>query len=234
MLRVEDVSFSYDGMHALSGVSLEVAEGELVSLLGANGAGKTTLMRVVSGLAAPESGSVAFDGEAIRGWPPHRIARRGLIHVPEGRKLFPEMTVAETLYLGAIPGRSASRRRELTEQILERFPRLAERQNQLAGTLSGGEQQLLAIGRALMGEPRLLLLDEPTLGLAPALAEEILQVVSELHGSGLTVLLVTQEVVGALEIADRAYVLENGHVIRSGSAGELADDEEMRRAYLGL
>lgn len=234
MLAVEEVSFSYDGMHALSGVSLEVSEGELVSLLGANGAGKTTLMRILSGLGTPESGVVLFGGDDITGWPAHRVARGGLIHVPEGRKLFPEMTVAETLYLGAIPGRTASRRKELTDSVLGRFPRLGERQNQLAGTLSGGEQQLLAIGRALMGEPRLLLLDEPTLGLAPALAEEILEVVAELHIGGLTVLLVSQEVVGALEIAERAYVLENGAVVRSGRAEELADDEEMRRAYLGL
>lgn len=234
MLTVDRVSFSYDGMHALSGVSLQVAEGELVSVLGANGAGKTTLMRVVSGLAAPQSGTVSFDGSAVSGLAPHRIARRGLLHVPEGRKLFPGMAVAETLYLGAIPGRTAARRRALMDSVYERFPRLGERQNQLAGTLSGGEQQLLAIGRALMGDPRLLLLDEPTLGLAPALAEEILGVVAELHAGGLTVLLVSQEVVGALAIADRAYVMENGSIVREGDADELADDEDMRRAYLGL
>lgn len=234
MLTVDQVSFSYDGMHALSGVSLQVAEGELVSVLGANGAGKTTLMRVVSGLAAPQSGTVSFDASDVSGLAPHRIARRGLLHVPEGRKLFPGMAVAETLYLGAIPGRTASRRKALMDSVYERFPRLGERQNQLAGTLSGGEQQLLAIGRALMGDPRLLLLDEPTLGLAPALAEEILGVVAELHAGGLTVLLVSQEVVGALEIADRAYVMENGSIVREGDADELADDDDMRRAYLGL
>lgn len=234
MLTVDQVSFAYDGMHALSGVSLQVTEGELVSVLGANGAGKTTLMRVVSGLARPQSGTVSFDGSDVSGLAPHRIARRGLLHVPEGRKLFPGMAVAETLYLGAIPGRTAARRKALMNSVYERFPRLGERQNQLAGTLSGGEQQLLAIGRALMGDPRLLLLDEPTLGLAPALAEEILGVVAELHAGGLTVLLVSQEVVGALEIADRAYVMENGSIVREGDADELADDEDMRRAYLGL
>lgn len=234
MLTVDQVSFSYDGMHALGGVSLRVAEGELVSLLGANGAGKTTLMRVISGLAAPESGAVSFIATDISRLAPHRIAHRGLLHVPEGRKLFSDMTVAETLYLGAIPGRTAARREALTDSVYERFPRLEERQNQLAGTLSGGEQQLLAIGRALMGDPRLLLLDEPTLGLAPALAEEILEVVAELHAGGLTVLLVSQEVVGALEIADRAYVMENGSIVREGNADELADDDDMRRAYLGL
>jgi branched-chain amino acid transport system ATP-binding protein len=234
MLKVEEVSYTYDGMRALTDASLAVQEGELVALLGSNGAGKTTLMRIISGLAAPASGKITFEGADIAGAPPHRIARMGLIHVPEGRKLFPEMSVAETLYLGAMPGRSAPRRRQLLHRTLERFPRLAERQRQLAGTLSGGEQQLLAIGRALMGEPRLLLLDEPTLGLAPALVEETLAVVAELRADGLTVLLVSQEVVGALEITDRAYVLENGLVVRSGPAAELADDDEMRRAYLGL
>lgn len=234
MLRVEDVSFSYDGMHALSGVSLEVAEGELVSLLGANGAGKTTLMRVVSGLAAPESGSVAFDGEAISGWPPHRIARRGLIHVPEGRKLFPEMTVAETLYLGAIPGRSASRRRELTEQILERFPRLAERQNQLAGTLSGGEQQLLAIARAVVSGPRLCLMDEPSLGLAPVMVERVFAEIAKLSASGVTLVVVEQLASVALAVADRGYVLERGQVRLAGPARQLLNDPEVRRRYLGV
>lgn len=234
MLEVDSLSFSYDGMAALVNTSLTVQGGELVTVLGSNGAGKTTLMRVVSGLAAPTRGRVVFDGNDISGEPAHRTARLGLIHVPEGRKLFPEMTVQETLQLGAMPGRSAHRREELLESVLTRFPRLRERSRQLAGTLSGGEQQLLAIGRGLMGDPRLLLLDEPTLGLAPALAESILGEVATLKADGLTVLLVSQEVIGALEIADRAYVLENGVVVRSGPAAELADDEEMRRAYLGL
>ena len=234
MLRVEGVTFSYDGMQALEGLSLEVGSGELVALLGSNGAGKTTLMRVISGLAQPQSGRITFAGVDIAGMAAHRIARRGLVHVPEGRKLFPQMTVRETLELGVMPGQGRGRRPRLLKQVFEGFPRLEQRQGQLAGTLSGGEQQLLAIGRALMAEPRMLLLDEPTLGLAPALAEEILGVVASLHTGGLTVLLVSQEVVGALEIADRAYVMEHGRVVRSGAAGELADDDEMRRAYLGL
>jgi len=234
MLRVEGVTFSYDGMQALEGLSLEVGSGELVALLGSNGAGKTTLMRVISGLAHPQSGRITFAGADIAGMAAHRIARRGLVHVPEGRKLFPQMTVRETLELGVMPGQGRGRRPRLLKQVFEGFPRLEQRQGQLAGTLSGGEQQLLAIGRALMAEPRMLLLDEPTLGLAPALAEEILGVVASLHMGGLTVLLVSQEVVGALEIADRAYVMEHGRVVRSGAAGELADDDELRRAYLGL
>ncbi len=234
MLRVEEISFHYDGVHALHGVSLDVGEGELVALLGANGAGKTTLMRVISGLSRPEGGRVSFEGSDITGAAPHRIARMGLVHVPEGRKLFPQMSVADHLFLGAMPGRTAHRRGEVADEVYARFPRLSERRRQLAGTLSGGEQQLLAIGRALMAEPRMLLLDEPTLGLAPALAGEILEVVASLRDDGISVLLVSQEVVGALEIADRAYVLENGVVVRSGSAAELAADEEMRRAYLGL
>ncbi len=234
MLRVEEISFHYDGVHALHGVSLDVGEGELVALLGANGAGKTTLMRVISGLSRPEGGRVSFEGSDITGAAPHRIARMGLVHVPEGRKLFPQMSVADHLFLGAMPERTAHRRGEVADEVYARFPRLSERRRQLAGTLSGGEQQLLAIGRALMAEPRMLLLDEPTLGLAPALAGEILEVVASLRDDGISVLLVSQEVVGALEIADRAYVLENGVVVRSGSAAELAADEEMRRAYLGL
>lgn len=234
MLAVEGVSFSYDGMLALDGLSLEVAEGELVALLGSNGAGKTTLMRVISGLGTPQAGRVTFDATDITGMPAHRIARSGLVHVPEGRKLFPQMTVRETLALGVMPGRGRAQRSGLLAGIFERFPRLGQRQGQLAGTLSGGEQQLLAIGRALMAEPRMLLLDEPTLGLAPALAEEILGVVASLGSGGLTVLVVSQEVVGALDIADRAYVMEHGSVVRSGPASELADDDEMRRAYLGL
>lgn len=234
MLKVEGISFSYDGMQALEGLSLEVDRGKLVTLLGSNGAGKTTLMRVISGLALPQSGQITFDGVDITGMVAHRIARSGLVHVPEGRKLFPHMTVGETLELGMMPGRGRGRRSELLRGVLERFPQLEHRQDQLAGTLSGGEQQLLAIGRALMAEPRMLLLDEPTLGLAPALAEEILGLVASLHSDGLTVLMVSQEVVGALDIADRAYVMEHGRVVRSGAAAELANDDEVRRAYLGL
>lgn len=234
MLRVDGVSFSYDRMAALVDASLEVDEGELVTVLGSNGAGKTTLMRIISGLAVPGAGTVHFQGQNVTGLAAHRIARLGLVHVPEGRKLFPGMSVKETLELGAMPGRTAHVRSERLAQVLERFPRLAERPRQPAGTLSGGEQQLLAIGRALMADPEMLLLDEPTLGLAPALAESILDTVAGLSAEGLSVLLVSQEVVGALEIADRAYVLENGVVVRSGDAADLADDDEMRRSYLGL
>ena len=234
MLIVDSVDFSYDEIQVLRKASLEVGEGELVAVLGANGAGKTTLMKAISGLLRPQSGSVAFDGRPIVGAPPHEICRRGLLHVPEGRKLFAKMTVRENLELGAVPGEPRRRARETLAEVFERFPVLRERAKQTAGTLSGGEQQQLAIARALMGRPRLLLLDEPTLGLSPVLSASILKIISELHSAGTTILVVSQEVVAALKIADRAYILENGSVSLEGRSAELMDDDRVRSAYMGL
>jgi branched-chain amino acid transport system ATP-binding protein len=234
MLTVEDVRAGYDRTEVLHGVSLEVNAGELVTVLGANGAGKTTLLRTISHLTPPRGGRITFDGEDITGLSPHGICRRGLIQVPEGRKLFPLMTIDENLQLGAMPGAPRARRTQTLEQVRERFPMLADRRRQLAGTLSGGEQQQLALGRALMGLPRMLLLDEPTQGLAPVLASGVLEAVADLRASGLTVLLVSQEVASALDIADRAYVLETGSVVLAGTAEELAADENLRAAYLGM
>lgn len=234
MLSVEDLRAGYGRLEVLHGVSLEVRDGELVSVLGANGAGKSTLLRAISHLTPPTDGRITFGGETIAGEEPHDICRRGLIQVPEGRRLFPQMTVEENLRLGAMPGEPMRRRDETLAEVHDRFPVLAERRRQLAGTLSGGEQQQLAFGRALMGRPRMLLLDEPTQGLAPVLAAEVLEEVASMRAEGLTILLVSQEVVSALEIADRAYVLENGAVVLAGDADELAADEDMRTAYLGL
>lgn len=234
MLTVDSINLSYGEVRVLRGASLEVQEGELVAVLGANGAGKTTLMKVISGLLSPQSGMIAFEGRRIVAVPPHEICRRGLLHVPEGRKLFPKMTVRENLRLGAMPGEPRRRSRETLAEVFDRFPVLRERARQTAGTLSGGEQQQLAIARALMGRPRLLLLDEPTLGLSPVLAASILETISELHSAGTTVLVVSQEVIAALEIADRAYVLENGSVSLEGKSADLMGDDRVRSAYLGL
>jgi branched-chain amino acid transport system ATP-binding protein len=234
MLRVEDLSASYGPVEVLHGVGIEVVEGELVALLGANGAGKTTLLRTVSGLMPVGRGRIVLGGEDVTDLPPHRRCEQGVIQVPEGRKLFPRMTVSQNLELGARPGAPRRRRKGTMQELFARFPVLADRRGQLAGTLSGGEQQQLAIARGLMGLPRALLLDEPTLGLAPVLAEEILEIVASLHQDGMTVLLVSQEVVGALEIADRAYVLESGDVAMTGTAAELLSRDDIRGAYLGL
>lgn len=234
MLQIGDLRAGYDEVDVLHGVDLEVRDGEFVAVLGANGAGKTTLLRVVSGLLAPTGGRIELDGDDLTRTEPHERCRRGIVQVPEGRKLFPAMTVAENLELGAMPGGPMQRRDTTINEVYERFPVLADRRAQLAGTLSGGEQQQLAIGRALMGLPRILLLDEPTQGLAPVLADDVLEAVAGLHGDGLTVLLVSQEVVAALDIADRGYVLENGSVALSGGAAELAARDEIRSAYLGL
>lgn len=234
MLTVADVHAGYEQTEVLHGIDIEVGEGELVTVLGANGAGKTTLLRVISGLLEPTKGEVRLEGEDLTGAQPHERCRRGLVQVPEGRKLFPAMSVEENLRLGAMPGDAMQRGDETITQVYDRFPVLADRAKQLAGTLSGGEQQQLAIGRALMGLPRILLLDEPTQGLAPVLADDVLETVSELHGDGLTVLLVSQEVAASLDISDRAYVFENGTVAMAGSAAEIAARDDVREAYLGL
>ena len=232
-LEVEDLVVCYGRIDAVRGVSLRVPEGDVVALIGANGAGKTTIMRAISGLKRPRAGQVRFDGTEIAGWPAYRVASSGLLHVPEGRQCFAELTVAENLLLGAylVADRQEIARRQ--ERVLARFPRLRERLAQFAGSLSGGEQQMLAIGRALMGAPRLLLLDEPSMGLAPLFVDEIFAIVSSLKRDGTTILLVEQNASAALEVADHAYVLETGRIVLSGPAAEIAADPAVAAAYLG-
>ncbi|MCZ8186002.1 MAG: ABC transporter ATP-binding protein [Beijerinckiaceae bacterium] len=233
MLEVQDLVAGYGAMPVLRGVSLNVGAGEVVAVLGANGVGKTTLNRALSGLIRAERGSIRFEGEAIERLDPAGIVARGLIHVPEGRKIFPNMTVRENLELGAYRRARANRSRNL-EQAFTTFPRLREREAQLAGTLSGGEQQMLAIGRGLMAEPKLLILDEPSLGLSPLLVEELFALIANIAAQGLAVMLVEQNVVQSLELAARAYVLANGEVALSGEANVLARDPELEKTYLGM
>lgn len=232
-LTVADLTAGYGKAQVLFGLGLEVAEGELVALLGANGAGKTTALRTISGLLKPWSGSVALDGQSLLGVSAARRARLGLGHVPEGRQLFSLMSVEENLLLGAAFLAWPSKSDQL-ERIYVLFPRLAERRGQMAGTLSGGEQQMLAIGRALMGRPRILMVDEPSLGLSPKLAEEVLATLSQVKAEGVGVLLVEQNVALSLEVADRGYVVEHGRVVLQGSAQELASNEGVQKAYLAL
>ena len=232
-LEVQALETGYGKAQVLFGVDLEVEAGELVALLGANGAGKTTLLRALSGLLRPWKGSVLLGGKDLRGLSPARRARLGLGHVPEGRQLFPLMTVEENLRLGAAP-LAPGREKEGYERVYALFPQLAERRRQLAGTLSGGEQQMLAIGRALMGFPRILLVDEPSLGLSPRLAEEVLLALKEVARGGVGVLLVEQNVALSLEVAERGYVLEHGRVVLEGPAQALAQDPRVREAYLSL
>ena len=234
LLSVDSVVAAYGEVRALWDVSLAVDEGEIVTLLGANGAGKTTTMRVLSGLIRPRSGTVTFDGLAVHRLPPPRIVQAGLVQIPEGRRLWPRMTVLENLELGAYAPHLRRRRLEGLEWVFSLFPRLAERRIQLAGTLSGGEQQMLAIGRGLMSRPRLLMLDEPSLGLAPILVREVFRIIEEINARGVTVLLVEQNVRQALEVAHRGYVLETGRIVQSGAAADLLEDPRIRRAYLGL
>lgn len=232
-LTVTDLTAGYAKAQVLFGLSLEVAEGELVALLGANGAGKTTALRTISGLIRPWSGSISLDGQSLTGLSAAKRAKLGLGHVPEGRQLFPLMTVEENLLLGAAFLAWEHKNTEL-EQIYQLFPRLLERRTQLAGTLSGGEQQMLAIGRAMMGRPRILMVDEPSLGLSPKLAEEVLQTLSQVCSKGVGVLLVEQNVALSLEVADRGYVVEHGKVVLSGTAQALSKDEGVQKAYLAF
>jgi branched-chain amino acid transport system ATP-binding protein len=234
LLELTAVRAGYGDFQALFDISLVVREGEIVTLIGANGAGKTTTLRVISGAVRATSGSVRFDGADITGLPAHAMPERGISHVPESRQLFPFMTVEENLELGAYNRRSRPRARENRDQMLELFPKLKERRRQLAGTLSGGEQQMVAIARGLMAAPRLLLLDEPSLGLAPKVTEEVFERVKDIGKRGVTVLIVEQNVVDGLSISDRGYVVENGRVIMTGAARELLRDEKIRAAYLGL
>jgi branched-chain amino acid transport system ATP-binding protein len=234
LLTVSGVRASYGDLQALFDISLEVRAGEIVTLIGANGAGKSTTLRVISGAVRATGGSVRFDGHDISALPAHAMPERGISHVPEGRQLFPFMTVEENLDLGAYNRRSRPRARAALDEQLELFPRLKERRRQLAGTLSGGEQQMVAIARGLMSQPRLLLLDEPSLGLSPKVTEEVFIRVKDIRDRGVTVLIVEQNVVDGLGISDRGYVVENGRVTMQGAAGELLRDDKIRAAYLGL
>ncbi len=234
VLVLEDLHAGYGDIAVLRGVSLEVGPREVVALVGANGAGKTTTLRAVSGLIRPTGGAIRFGGARIEALPPHEVVARGLLQVPEGRKIFPSLTVEENLDLGAYLPAAKARRRETRDRMFALFPILAERRRQSAGTLSGGEQQMLAIGRSLMGGPRLLMLDEPSLGLAPLVVDRIFEVIRAINAQGVPILLVEQNVQRSLAIADRGYVLEQGRVALSGPGGELLVRDEVRTAYLGL
>ena len=231
MLEIKDLHVNYGAVHALNGVSMTVNDGEIVSLIGANGAGKTTTLRTITGLEKAASGSITFDGHDLRKTEPSKIITLKLAHVPEGRHIFPQMTVEENLEMGAFTD-PADMAKTMAD-VYERFPRLKERKRQLAGTLSGGEQQMLAIGRALMSNPRLLLLDEPSLGLAPIIIQQIFDTIEQLREQGMTIFLVEQNANQALKLADRGYVLENGHVVLSDTGDALLANEAVRSAYLG-
>lgn len=233
MLKIDNIHVYYGAIHAIKGISLEVREGEIVTLIGANGAGKSTTLRTISGLLKPKSGKITFLGEDISGKPAHAIVRDGISQVPEGRRIFAEMSVLENLELGAFIRKDGDGIKEDMETVFRRFPRLEERKDQQAGTLSGGEQQMLAMGRALMSRPKLLLLDEPSMGLAPLLIREIFSIIEDINKTGTTILLVEQNANMALSIAHRAYVLETGRITLSGDAAKLAVSEDVRKAYLG-
>lgn len=233
MLKVENINVYYGAIHALKGISVDVKEGEIVTLIGANGAGKSTILRTISGLLRTKTGNILFEGNSVASMAAEEIVKKGISQVPEGRRIFANMTVEENLELGAYIRSDKAGIRKDINKVFERFPRLGERRVQVAGTLSGGEQQMLAIGRGLMSQPRLLLLDEPSMGLAPLLVKEIFSIIKEINASGTTILLVEQNANMALSIAHQAYVLETGRIILSGSAKELAESEEVRKAYLG-
>ena len=232
ILKVENINVYYGAIHAIKGVSFHVDEGEIVTLIGANGAGKSTTLQTISGLLRSRTGSIEFCGENISKLPPHKIVEKGLAQVPEGRRIFLQMSVQENLDMGAYT-QSGAGVGENIERVFEQFPRLKERRRQIAGTLSGGEQQMLAIGRALMSRPKLLMLDEPSIGLAPILVEQIFEIIQSLHKSGTTILLVEQNAQMALSVADRAYVMETGAISLSGTGRELAESDQVKKAYLG-
>jgi branched-chain amino acid transport system ATP-binding protein len=234
LLELENVHSYYGNIHALKGVSITVDEAEIVTLIGANGAGKTTTLRTISGIMHPRSGSVRLAGEDLKEYRANEIVQKGIVHVPEGRRVFGRMTVSENLEMGAYTCADTKEVKRRMERVLELFPRLRERRGQSAGTLSGGEQQMLATGRALMGNPKILLMDEPSMGLAPVLVDSIFATVEELNRAGTTILLVEQNARMALQIADRGYVLQTGEIVLSGSAEELRTSEMVQRAYLGI
>ena len=233
LLEVKDLQVNYGVIPALKGISFEVDEGEVIALIGANGAGKTTTLRTVTGLIEPAAGSIVYDGKDITHLPADKIVAMGMAHVPEGRRVFPDMTVLQNLMLGAFTRKDPAEKQESLEIVYEHFPRLKEREKQLAGTLSGGEQQMLAMGRSLMSRPKILLMDEPSMGLSPILVNEIFLIIEKVSKDGTTVLLVEQNAQKALNIADRAYVLETGSISTSGPASELRNDDAIRKAYLG-
>ena len=232
MLKVNDINVYYGAIHAIKGVSFQVIEGEVVTLIGANGAGKSTILNTVCGLLRSRTGSVEFLGKNLASLPVHKIVELGMAHVPEGRRIFQQMTVEENLEMGAYTQARSTIAPNL-ERVYEQFPRLKERRKQVAGTLSGGEQQMLAMGRGLMSNPKLLMLDEPSMGLAPILVEQIFEIIKQLHKAGTTILLVEQNARMALSVADRGYVLETGKIVATGTGGELLRDEAVKKAYLG-
>lgn len=233
MLKVTDLNVYYGVIHALKGVSFEVNKGEVIALIGANGAGKTTILHTITGLLQAKSGSVDFEGYDLLKTPSHKIVSMGIAHVPEGRRIFQQLSVLENLKLGAFTRKDKSEIEADIKKVYERFPRLEERKNQVAGTLSGGEQQMLAMGRALMSKPEIILMDEPSMGLSPLLVSEIFNIIESIKKSGTTVLLVEQNAKKALSVADRAYVLETGKIVLSGDAKELMNNESVKQAYLG-
>ena len=233
LLEVQDIQVYYGMIQALKGVSFSVNEGEVIALIGANGAGKTTTLHTVTGLLRAKSGHIIYDGQDITKVPPHKIVTMGMAHVPEGRRVFANMTVLQNLKMGAFTRSDKNEIDATIEKVYKRFPRLKERQNQTAGTLSGGEQQMLAMGRALMSQPKIILMDEPSMGLSPVLVQEVFSIIGTMHELGITILLVEQNAKMALAIADRAYVLENGRITMSGGAHDLLHDDKVRKAYLG-
>ena len=233
MLVVKQITVSYDLAPALWEVSLSVMDGKIVSLVGSNGAGKSTLMKTISGLVHPKEGTIEFDQKRIDHLPPHQVARMGIAHVPEGRRIFPHLTVIENLKMGVLPNKGQKRTQEILSYVFNLFPILSERQRQLGGTLSGGQQQMLAIGRSLMSDPKILLLDEPSLGLAPIIVDMVFEVIARLNSQGQTILLVEQNAFLSLEVAQYAYVLEVGRIVLEGEASKLIDDPHIKKAYLG-
>ena len=233
MLEVKDLQVYYGMIHAIKGVSFHVNEGEIIALIGANGAGKTTILHTITGLLTPKGGQVMFEGKDITKTPAHKIVELGMAHVPEGRRVFAQLSVYQNLKMGAYTRSDKNEIEESLEMVYKRFPRLEERKNQMAGTLSGGEQQMLAMGRALMSKPRIILMDEPSMGLSPILVNEIFDIIQSVSASGTTVLLVEQNAKKALDIADRAYVLETGKISLDGNAKDLLNDDSIKKAYLG-